>query len=48
MKNYISPELKLEVISLREMISNEEDGIDAGGIIWGSSTATENEPWTEE
>ena len=47
MKNYISPELKFKAASLIEKISTDGE-IDAGGIIWGSSTATENEPWTEE
>lgn len=45
MKNYISPELKFKTYSLIEKISIVEDEIDAGDIIWGSSTATENEPW---
>lgn len=43
MKNYISPELNYIKTSLREKISN--DGFNAGDLQWGTSTATENDPW---
>lgn len=45
MKNYIKPTFSIKTISSREDISVTVEVGNAKDIHYGSSTATENDPW---
>ena len=44
-KNYIKPAFSMKTISSNEKISVTVEVGDANDIHYGSSTATENDPW---